>query len=78
MPDRYTISEIAGICYYLSQYRGRTDEWEADFYDTQGNHICNFSGDEETRQAILDDDSLYQMVTEMIDLVIMMGTEFVL
>ena len=76
MPDKYIIKDIGGICHYLLKYRGRTDEWQADFYNLEDVYICSFMGDEETRKAILDDDTLYEMVTEMVDIVIMMGNEF--
>lgn len=76
MPDKYIIQDIGGICHYLLKYRERTDEWQADFYSMDDVYICSFTSDEETKNALLDDDTLYAMVTEMVDFIIMMGGEF--
>ena len=36
MIDKYIVSGINEIWYYLKKYKKRTDEWRADFYDAEG------------------------------------------
>ena len=67
MIDKYVISGINEIWYHLKKYKDRTDEWRADFYDAEEQLICSFEGEE-----------TYAMVTEMVDVAIMMGVDFVL
>lgn len=76
--DRYSIQNLPEICYHLSKYRKEAQDWQADFYDMEDNLICSFDSDDETRQRIQDDNSLYEMVTEMMDIAMMMGKEFIL
>lgn len=73
--DSFTISTIGDICNELFAYKDKTD-WQVDFYDIDHILICTFSSDEETLGRMQDIDDLYQMVTEEIDIAIMMGTPF--
>lgn len=75
-PDKYTIRKFGDIYTHLAKYRDRTDPWQADFYDIDDIYLCSFESDEETMEALQDDDALYAMVTEMVDFAMMMGKEF--
>ena len=78
MIDKYIVSGINEIWYYLKKYNKWTDEWRADFYDAEGQLICSFEGDEETMERLKSDEETYALVTEMVDVAIMMGVDFVL
>ena len=78
MIDKYVISGINEIWYHLKKYKDRTDEWRADFYDAEEQLIFSFEGDEETMERLKSDEETYAMVTEMVDVAIMMGVDFVL
>lgn len=76
--DKYVISGINEIWYYLKKYKDRTDDWRADFYDADGQLICCFEGDEETMEKLKTDEGTFELVTQMVDVAIMMGVDFVL
>ena len=78
MIDKYVISGINEIWYHLKQYKDREDDWRADFYDSEDQLICSFESDPETMARLQDEDDTYALVTEMVDIAIMMGVDFVL
>ena len=78
MIDKYVVSGINEIWYHLRKYKDRTDEWRADFYDNDQQFLRSFEGDEETMERLKTDEETYALVTEMMDVAIMMGVDFVL
>lgn len=75
-PDKYNILKIGDIWAHLLKYRGRPTPWQADFYDIDDIYLCSFESDEETLEALEDDDALYALVTEVMDFTLMLGKEF--
>lgn len=52
------------------------EEWQADFYDAYGRHMLTFeSSDEETMDALNDEDKLYSLVAEWLDFALMISPE---
>ena len=76
--DKYVVSGINEIWYHLRKYKNRTDEWRADCYDSEDQFLCSFEGDEETMERLKTDEETYALVTEVMDVAIMMGVDFVL
>ena len=52
-----------------------SEEWQADFYDEYGRHMLTFESDEDTLEALQDDDALYQLVAEWLDFALMVSPE---
>ena len=49
---------------------------QADFYDAYGRHMLTFeSSDEETMDALNDEDKLYSLVAEWLDFALMISPE---
>ena len=65
--DKYRYSNTEEIVWYLKKYRRVQEDWQADFYDEYGRHMLTFESDEETLEALKDDDDLYAMVAEWLD-----------
>ena len=76
IPDRFTIRSLDDICYYLKKYRRVREDWRVDFYNEFDTLLLTFENDEETVERMKDDDELYAMVTEWMDVALMMGKEY--
>lgn len=73
--DTYRYSNTEEIVYYLKQYRRVQEDWRADFYDAYGRHMLTFENDEETLDALGDEDKLYALVAEWLDFAMMIQPE---
>ena len=74
--DRFTIHSLDDICYYLRKYRRVREDWRVDFYNEFDTLLLTFENDEETVERMKDDDELDAMVTEWMDVALMMGKEY--
>ncbi len=73
--DKYRYTNTEEVVWYLKKYRRVDEEWQADFYDEYGRHMLTFESDEDTLEALQDDDTLYQMVAEWLDFALMVSPE---
>ena len=73
--DKYRYSNTEEIVYYLKKYRRVQEDWQADFYDEYGRHMLTFESDEDTLEALHDEDKLYNMVAEWLDFALMVSPE---
>lgn len=74
--DKYRYTNTEEIVWYLKKYLRVTEDWQADFYDVYGRHMLTFeSSDEETMEALDDDDKLYTLVAELLDFALMLSPE---
>ncbi len=69
-------NKTAGMAYYLKKYRRVREDWRVDFYNEFDTLLLTFENDEETVERMKDDDELYAMVTEWMDVALMMGKEY--
>lgn len=74
--DKYAIRSLDDICYYLRKYRRVKEDWRVDFYNMYDNLLLTFESDEETLARMKDDDEMFAMVTEWMDVALMMGKEY--
>ena len=74
--DRFTIRSLDDICEYLKKYRRVREDWRVDFYNEFDTLLLTFENDEETVERMKDDDELYAMVTEWMDVALIMGKEY--
>lgn len=74
--DKFRIHSLDDICYYLKKYRRVREDWRVDFYNDYDSLLLTFENDEETVERMKDDDELYAMVTEWMDVALMMGKEY--
>ena len=74
--DKYRYNNTEEVVYYLKKYQRVKEEWQADFYDAYGGHMLTFeSSDEETMDALNDEDKLYSLVAEWLDFALMISPE---
>ena len=74
--DRYKYTNTEEIVYKLKKYRLVREDWQADFYDAYGRHMLTFeSSDEETMDALQDEDKLYALVADLLDFALMLNPE---
>lgn len=74
--DKYTYTNTEEIVYYLKKYLRVKEDWQADFYDAYGRHMLTFeSSDEETIEALGDEDKLFSLVAELLDFALMISPE---
>ena len=73
--EKYTVSGLDEMCYYLTQLKDKTD-WKLDFYNIYGVLLLSFDSDEETLERLKEDSTTYEMVTEWMDVALMMGKEY--
>ena len=73
--DKYRYSNTEEIVWYLKKYRRVHVDWQADFYDEYGRNKLTFESDEETLEALKDDDDLYAMVAEWLDFALMVSPD---
>ena len=74
--DKYRYNNTEEVVYYLKKYRRVKEDWQADFYDAHGRHMLTFeSSDEETMDALNDEDKLYSLVAEWLDFALMVSPE---
>ena len=74
--DKYRYNNTEEVVYYLKKYRRVKEDWQADFYDAYGRHMLTFeSSDEETMDALNDEDKLYSLVAEWLDFALMVSPE---
>ena len=74
--DKYRYSNTEEVVWYLKKYRRVQEDWQADFYDEYGRHMLTFeSCDEETMEALDDEDKLYQLVADWLDFALMVSPE---
>ncbi|WP_313529863.1 hypothetical protein [Anaerotignum sp.] len=73
--EKFTITGIDEMVYRLSEYKDKTD-WQIDFYNIYGALLLSFDSDEETLRRLKDYDEAYRMVTEWMDVALMMGKEY--
>ncbi|MDD3393658.1 MAG: hypothetical protein EOM28_07550 [Clostridia bacterium] len=72
---KLTITGLNEMVYHLREYKDKTD-WQIDFYNIYGALLLSFDSDEETLQRLQDEDEAYKMVTEWMDVALMMGKEY--
>lgn len=73
---KYRYNNTEEVVYYLKKYQRVKEEWQADFYDAYGRHMLTFeSSDEETMDALNDEDKLYSLVAEWLDFALMISPE---
>ncbi|WP_352399854.1 hypothetical protein [Anaerotignum sp.] len=73
--EKFTITGIDEMVYHLSKYKDKTD-WQIDFYNIYGALLLSFDSDEETLRRLKDPEEAYRMVTEWMDVALMMGKEY--
>lgn len=74
--DKYRYTNTEEIVYYLKKYRRVQEDWQADFFDEYGRHMLTFeSSDEETLEALGDEDKLFALVAEWLDFALMISPE---
>ncbi len=73
--DKYRYTNTEEIVYYLKKYCRVNEAWRADFYDEYGRHMLTFESDEETLDALQNEDKLYALVAEMLDFAMMVQPE---
>nr|WP_294681299.1 hypothetical protein [uncultured Anaerotignum sp.] len=74
--DKYRYNNTEEVVYYLKKYARVQEDWQADFYDGYGRHMLTFeSSDEETMEALQDEDKLYSLVAEWLDFALMISPE---
>lgn len=74
--DTYRYSNTEEIIYHLKKYARVQEDWQADFYDVYGRHMLTFeSSDEETIEALQDEDRLYCLVSQWLDFALMISPE---
>lgn len=71
--DQYKFQDLSEVCYHLRKYKNVTEEWQVDFYNMYGELVASFDSDEETMERLKDEDETYTMVTELMDIAMMMG-----
>lgn len=72
--EKYNVSGLNEMCHYLRELRDETD-WRIDFYNVYDALLMSFISDDETLHILKDEDDTYQMVTESMDIALMMGNE---
>lgn len=73
--EKFTIQGIDEMVYHLRKFKKKTD-WQIDFYNIYGALLLSFDSDEETLNRLKDDNETYKMVTEWMDVALMMGKEY--
>ncbi|WMI81203.1 hypothetical protein [Anaerotignum sp. MB30-C6] len=73
--EKFTITGIDEMVYHLTLYKDKTD-WQIDFYNIYGALLLSFDSDEETLHRLKDEEEAYRMVTEWMDVALMMGKEW--
>lgn len=73
--EKYRYSNTEEIVWHLKKFRRVNEDWQADFYDEYGRHMLTFENDEETLEALQDDDKLYTLVAEWLDFALMVNPE---
>lgn len=74
--ERYNISGLSEICFHLEKFRDKTDEdWQIDFYNAYDILLFSIENDEDTMEALKDHEETYKMVSEFMDIALMMGNE---
>lgn len=71
--DTYQFQDLSEVCYHLRKYKDCTEPWQADFCNMYGELVASFDSDEETMERLQDEDETYAMVTELMDIAMMMG-----
>ncbi len=72
---KHTITGLNEMVYILREYKDKTD-WQIDFYNIYGALLLSFDSDEETLARLRDEDEAYRMVTEWMDVALMLGKEY--
>lgn len=73
--DKYRYSNTEEIVWHLKKYRRVDEDWQVDFYDEYGRHMLTFENDEETLEALKDDDALYTLVSQWLDFALMVSPD---
>ena len=73
--DQYRYTNTEEIVWHLKKYRNVDEDWQADFYDAYGRHMLTFESDEETLEALRDEDEIYRMVAEWLDFALMVSPD---
>lgn len=73
--EKFTIAGLNEMVYHLREYKDKTD-WKIDFYNIYGALLISIDSDEETLERLQDEDEAYKMVTEWMDVALMMGKEY--
>lgn len=73
--EQFTITGLNEMVYHLRKYKDLTD-WQVDFYNVYGALLLSFESDEETLERLKDEEEAYRMVTEWMDVALMMGKEY--
>ncbi|MDD4844696.1 MAG: hypothetical protein PHU31_10265 [Anaerotignum sp.] len=72
---KHTITGLNEMVYILREYKDKKD-WQIDFYNIYGALLLSFDSDAETLQRLEDEDETYRMVTEWMDVALMLGKEY--
>lgn len=75
--EKYNISGLGEVCHYLEAIHEKAngEDWQIDFYNTYNDLLFSFENDDETLQALKDENDTYQLVVESMDIAMMMGKE---
>lgn len=73
--EKYTVSGLGQVSHYLEQMIEVEEDWRLDFYNVYNQLLFTFINDDETLKALKDENDTYQMITEYMDIAIMMGME---
>lgn len=73
---KFEISGLGDVCHHLHQMVDIEEDWEVEFYNFDGALLMTFENDDETLKALQDVEETYQMVSEAMDMAMMMGNEY--
>ena len=73
--EKFTVTGLEEMVYLLREKKDLTD-WRIDFYNIYGALLLTFDSDEETLARLEDENEAYRMVTEWMDVALMMGKEY--
>lgn len=73
--EKFTVTGLEEMVYLLREKKDLAD-WRIDFYNIYGALLLTFDSDEETLARLEDENEAYRMVTEWMDVALMMGKEY--
>ncbi len=73
--EKFTVEGLEEMVYHLREKKDIKD-WRIDFYNIYGALLLTFDSDEETLARLQDENEAYRMVTEWMDVALMMGKEY--
>lgn len=73
--EKHTVSGLGQVSHHLEQMKEVDEDWRIDFYNIYEQLLFTIVSDEETLKALKDENDTYEMITECMDIAIMMGME---